>query len=54
VFQAYVRHCNGHRLLGHHVTDADIEARIRRVPEFDVTTPSIARVYDYWLGGCFL
>ncbi len=21
------------------------------MPEFDVTTPSIARVYDYWLGG---
>ncbi len=20
----------------------------------DVTRPSIARVYDYWLGGCFL
>jgi len=21
------------------------------VPDFDITTPHIARIYDYWLGG---
>ena len=21
------------------------------MPEFDITTPHIARIYDYWLGG---
>jgi O-methyltransferase involved in polyketide biosynthesis len=27
------------------------QAKIICVPEFDVTVPNIARVYDYWLGG---
>jgi hypothetical protein len=25
----------------------------RAVPDFDVSTPHIARIYNYWLGGCF-
>jgi hypothetical protein len=24
------------------------------VPDFDTSVPHIARIHDYWLGGCFL
>jgi hypothetical protein len=26
----------------------------RAVPGIDTSVPNIARMYDYWLGGCFL
>jgi hypothetical protein len=26
----------------------------RTVPGIDASVPNIARMYDYWLGGCFV
>jgi hypothetical protein len=30
-----------------------MEEASQRAREFDTSVPNIARMYDYWLGGCF-
>jgi hypothetical protein len=39
------------------IAEADTPTQLRAMPEpmpLDARRPNIARVYDYWLGGCFL
>ncbi len=28
--------------------------QVKRLERFDASRPNMGRVYDYWLGGCFL
>jgi hypothetical protein len=44
----------GVTLMASGLRQSNVPDDIREPPKIDTSVPHVARVYDYWLGGCSL